>query len=106
MSKSNVKRDRKSMRKVTIEGSGKNLTTYGGLIPVMKFLGRFGFRDSFHEVIHHTRANNAHYQLSDAVELNLLSLIAGARSLDESVRVWGDAGWLDLRGDGYLIKVG
>jgi len=83
-------RARKSMRKVKIEGTGKNLTTHAGLIPVMRFLAKLGFRDSFHKVVHHTRARNARYQLSDAVELNLLGLIAGARSVDESIRVWGD----------------
>jgi hypothetical protein len=56
----------------------------------MGFLHKLGFRDSFHKVVHHTRANNARYHLCDAVELHLLSLIAGARSVDDSIRVWGD----------------
>jgi len=78
------------MQKVTIEDTGKNLTTYAGLIPAIRFLNKLGFRDSFHKVVHHTRANNASYYLCDAVELNLLSLIAGARSINESIRVWCD----------------
>lgn len=78
------------MCKVTIENTGKHLTTHAGLIPVMKFLAKLGFRGTFHKVVQHSRANNARYQLSDAVELNLLGLIAGARSVDESIRVWGD----------------
>lgn len=102
MSKARTNRACTSMRKVKIEGSGNNLTTHGGLIPVMKFLGQLGFRDAFHKVVHHKRANNARYQLSDAVELNLLGLIAGARSVDESIRVWSDnvlrklGGWLHV----------
>jgi hypothetical protein len=79
------------MRKITIANTGKNLTTYAGLIPVMKFLTKLGFKNSFLHVVEHTRANNARYQLCDAVELHLLSLIAGARSVDESIRVWGDS---------------
>jgi len=90
VSKATANRVRKSMQKVTIEGTGKNLTTYAGLIPAMRFLNKLGFRDSFHKVVHHTRANNARYHLCDAVELHLLSLIAGARSVDDSIRVWGD----------------
>jgi len=104
VSKASVKCIRKSMRKVIIEGSGKNLTTHSGLIPVMRFLVLLGFRDAFQQTVEHKRASNARYQLSDAVELNLLSLIAGARSVDESIRVWGDhvlrrlGGWLDVMG--------
>ena len=102
MSKAKATPARKSMRKVKIEGTGKNMTTHAGLVPVMRFLGKLGFRDIFQKAVQHKRANNARYQLSDAVELNLLSLIAGARSVDESIRVWGDhvlrklGGWLDV----------
>ena len=102
MSKATANSARQSMHKVNIEGSGKNLTTHAGLIPVMKFLSKLGFRATFHKAVQHTRANNARYQLSDAVELNVLSLIAGARSVDESIRVWGDkvlcklGGWVDI----------
>jgi len=91
VSKSIANRTRKSMRKVTIENTGKNLTTHAGLIPAMKFLAKLGFQDSFHHVVQHARSHNARYQLCDAVELHLLSLTAGARSVDESIRVWGDS---------------
>jgi len=68
VSKVTAKNARKSIRKVTIEGTGKNLSTHAGLIPIMKFLTKLGFRDSFRKVVHHTRGNNARYQLCDAVE--------------------------------------
>ncbi len=103
MSKSTASRARKSMRKVKIENTGKNLTTHAGLIPAMKFLTKLRFRDTFHKVVQHSRANNARYQLSDAVELNLLSLIAGARSVDESIRVWGDSVLRKLGGWQYMM---
>jgi hypothetical protein len=96
------------MPKVTIESTGKNLTSYAGLIPAMGFLHKLGFRDSFHKVVHHTRANNARYHLCDAVELHLLSLIAGARSVDDSIRVWGDkvlcklGGWQTMNHPGFV----
>lgn len=102
MRNSTANHARKSMQKVSIEGTGKNLTTHAGLIPAMRFLAKLGFRGSFHKVVQHTRASNARYQLCDAVELHLLSLIAGARSVDESIRVWGDkvlcklGGWQDV----------
>jgi len=90
VSKATAKNARKSMRKITIASTGKNLTTYAGLIPVMKFLTKLEFSRCFHKVVQHTRGKNARYQLCDAVELHLLSLIAGARSVDESLRVWSD----------------
>jgi len=86
------------MQKVTIEGTGKNLTTHAGLIPVMRFLSKLRFGNSFRKVVEHTRGSNARYQLCDAVELHLLSLIAGARSIDESIRVWGDKVLCELGG--------
>ncbi|MDQ7004290.1 MAG: IS1380 family transposase [Ghiorsea sp.] len=90
MRNSKAKHTRKSTRKVTIESTGKNLTIHAGLVPVMRFLGKLGFSKAFHRTVEHRRAHNARYQLSDAVELNVLSLIAGARSVDESIRVWAD----------------
>jgi len=102
VSKATVKSARKSMSKVKIEGTGKNLTTHAGLIPAMQFLSKLGFGNSFRKVVQHTRGSNARYQLCDAVELHLLSLIAGARSVDEGMRVWGDkvlcklGGWKNL----------
>jgi len=102
VSKATAKRARKSMQKVTIEGTGKNLTSHAGLIPAMRFLAKLRFGNSFCKVVHHTRGSNARYQLCDAVELHLLSLIAGARNVDESIRVWGDkvlcklGGWTDV----------
>jgi len=78
------------MPKVAFEGSGKNLTTYAGLIPIMKFLDQLGFRHLFQTTVQHTRGSSAVYQLADAVELNLLGLIAGARNLEAVIRVWGD----------------
>jgi len=90
------------MRKVKIEGTGKNMTTHAELIPAMRFLAKLGFRDTFHKIVRHTIGSNARYQLSDAVELNLFGLIAGARSVDESIRVRGDkrmcklGGWLHV----------
>ena len=90
MSEAKAKPTRKSIRKINIEGTGKNLTTHAGLVPVIRFFGKLGFSKTFQKAVQHHRASNARYQLSDAVELNVLSLIAGARSVDESIRVWGD----------------
>ena len=55
---------------------------------MVKFLSKLSFRATFHKAVEHTRANNVRYQLSDAVELNLLGFIAETRSVDESIRVW------------------
>ncbi len=62
VSKSTSDSTRKSMRKVTTENTGKNLTTHAGLIPAMKFPGKLGFRDAFHKVVRYSRADNACYQ--------------------------------------------
>lgn len=91
MSKHSAKTGRKSSPKVRIERSGKHLTTYAGLVPVIRFLEKLKFHDLFRRTVDHQRiGDNAEYRLEDGVFMSLLSIIAGARSMSGISLVWAD----------------
>ena len=93
---------RKASAKIRYEASGRNLTSQAGLIPVIKFLDALGFTGLFRHHVDHERADNAQYQLVDAVFLVLVGLMGGARSISQCVVLWSDgvlqrvAGWLRI----------
>ncbi|MGM0609375.1 MAG: IS1380 family transposase, partial [Candidatus Muiribacteriota bacterium] len=57
----NKSKARKSPKKVKIINSGKNLTSWAGLIPVIKFLVNQNFLKMIPEHITHERGCNAKY---------------------------------------------
>ena len=65
---------RKASAKIRYEANGRNLTSQAGLIPVIKFLDALGFTGLFRHHVDHERADNAQYQLVDAVFLVLVGL--------------------------------
>jgi len=70
-----------------MKAAGATLTSQAGLIPVIKFLDTLGFSGLFHRHVHHERADNARYQLVDAVFLMLVGLLGGARSISQRGRL-------------------
>ena len=90
---------RKNSPKVRFESSGRNLTSQAGLIPVIKFLDKLGFNGLINRHVHHRRAKNAHYSLSEGVFLIMIGLIEDAFSIGKCVALWSDgvlrqaAGW-------------
>ena len=87
---------RKNSPKVRFESSGRNLTSQASLIPVIKFLDKLGFNGLFNRHVHHRRAQNAHYSLSEGVFLIITGLIGGVAtrsrffelSLLRGIRKW------------------
>lgn len=88
MKKNKIESD--SPPKVSVSSTGKNLTTFAGLLPNINFLSRIGFRKAFASIVTHSR-ESAVYKLFHAVEQNILGLLAGARSLDMVQHVWTDS---------------
>ncbi len=84
MSKHKTKKTKKSpskTSKIHFQSSEKNLTSQAGLIPVVKFLEKLGFKELFDEHVSHQRAENAQYRLADGVFMILTGFIGGAFSL-------------------------
>lgn len=77
---------RKASAKIRYEASGRNLTSQAGLIPVIKFLDALGFTGLFRHHVDHERADNAQYQLVDAI-------FAGARRLGWAVPAVSASAW-------------
>ena len=115
MSKSATKiatRARKPAGPVHFDHSGRGLTSYAGLVPVIKFLdNQLGFAGLFQRTVDHRRAKNATYCLADAVVLVLVGLIGGANSLRKCVALWSDgvlrrvAGWVRVPDDSSLGRL-
>jgi hypothetical protein len=102
---------RQASGKIRYESTGRNLTSQAGLIPVIKFLDALGFSGLFGSQVHHQRADNAQYQLVDAVFLVLVGLMGGARSISQCVVLWSDgvlqrvAGWLRIPDESTLGRL-
>jgi hypothetical protein len=102
---------RKASAKIRYESTGRNLTSQAGLIPVIKFLDALGFSRLFGSQVPHQRADNAQYQLVDAVFLVLVGLLGGGRSISQCVVLWSDgvlqcvAGWLRLPDESTLMPL-
>lgn len=105
-------RTRRNTAPVHFEHTGNSLTSYAGLIPVIKFLDkRLNFTALFQSCVGHKRAPNAQYSLADAVFLVMTSLIGGARSLSKCAAVWSDgvlrriAGWSQVPDETTLGRI-
>ena len=96
-------RTRRNTAPVHFENTGQSLTSYAGLIPVIKFLDKkLNFTGLFNSCVGHQRASNAQYCLADVVFLLMTSLIGGARSISKCTALWSDgvlrriAGWIQV----------
>lgn len=78
--------------------TGKGLTIHAGLLPVLNFMNRLGFKDRIRQEVHVKRAPNARYQFSDAVEMIATGLIAGATAMEHITVIWKDEVLLRIRG--------
>ena len=101
--KSPQKTARKASPKLNFKHTGKNMTSKAGLIPVIKFLDKLGFNQLFQKTIRHQRAQNATYQLEDAIFLVLTGCIGGAFNISKCALLWSScqvlqkvAGWLRI----------
>ena len=115
MSKSKVKKG-KSARlpagHIHYDHTAKGLTSYAGMIPVLRFLEKtLCFTQLFQKVVDHERAINATYALVDVVFMVIVGHIGGAFSLRKCVHLWADpvlrriAGWVQVPDDSTLGRV-
>ena len=88
--------------RIKTEMSGKGLTVNAGLLPVLKFMQRLGFRERISETVSIERSLNAKYNFSDIVQMSVVGLIAGAESMEHVITICKDevlrfiAGWGDV----------
>jgi hypothetical protein len=111
MSKRHRTKARRPSRKVTVQNTAKGLTSQAGLIPVVKFLDKFGTRQLIAQTVPLERGDSAVYDVVDGVMLTLVALIGGARSLSGIVAVWSDqvlrkvSGWCRIPDDSTLGRL-
>ena len=82
--------------------NGKGLTVHAGLLPVLTFMEKLLFRKRVQEAVRKERGANAQYQIVDAMQMVVIGLIAGATSMVQIVKVWGDEVLMKL----VLVKTG
>ena len=115
MSKSTRKKQNKARQtpvKIHFQKTGKNMTSKAGLIPVIKFLDKLGFKSLFQKTVSHERKDNAIYHLEDGVFLILTGLIGGAFSISKCALLWSScrvlqktAGWLRIPDETTLSRL-
>lgn len=107
----NKSKARKSPKKVKIINSGKNLTSWSGLIPVIKFLVNQNFLKMIPEHITHERGCNAKYDLADALSLTIVGIMGGASSISSVLTIWSDkilqriGGWTSVPDESNLGRI-
>ncbi|OED43280.1 transposase [Endozoicomonas sp. (ex Bugula neritina AB1)] len=80
-------------------------------MPVVRFLNGLGLLDILSKQVDMDRGSNAIYQLSDAIMLTTIGIVAGARSLMKTCIVWQDqvlrecARWRHVPSDSHLGRL-
>ena len=92
----------KKQPKIKTEMNGKGLTVHAGLLPVLTFMEKLLFRKRVQEAVRKERGANAQYRIVDAMQMIVIGLIAGATSMVQIVKVWGDEVLMKL----VLVKTG
>lgn len=94
---------RKPTGKIIYSNDGEpNLTSQGDAIPVIKFLDKLNFHNTFNDIVHHERPAKAQYQLSEMVFLVIIGYILGNTSIAQCLVAWTDvslrrtAGWMQI----------
>lgn len=89
----------KKVVKVKTEMTGKGLTTYAGVMPVLNFMKKLNLRNKTRNEVSINRASNAVYQFADIIEMIIVGLFCGATSIDQVTLICKDnvvsriAGW-------------
>ncbi len=81
---------KKKQPKVKVKMTGKGLTIYGGLLPVLNFMKALKFREKVRKEVTIGRAANAKYEMVDAIEMIVIGLMAGATAMEQMVTIWND----------------
>ena len=95
----NTRSSRRSVKNIQIYQGGQDLTAQEGLIPVVKFLKKYGFASKIEQTLDHQRGATGVYDAVDMILLPLVAIVGSARSISSIVTVWNDhflchaAGW-------------
>ena len=95
----NTRSSRRSVKNIQIIQGGQDLTAQAGLIPVVKFLKKYGFASKIEQTLDHQRSATGVHDAVDMILLPLVGIVGGARSKSSIVTVWNDhvlcrpAGW-------------
>ena len=95
----NTRSSRRSVKNIQICQGGQDLTARAGLIPVVKFLKKYGFASKIEQTLDHQRGTTRVYDAVDMILLPLDAIVGAARSKSSIVTVWNDlflchaAGW-------------
>jgi len=81
---------RKKQSKVRVEMTGKGLTIYGGLLPILNFMKVLKFREKVGKAVTVDRAANAQYAMVDTIEMIVIGLMAVATAMEQIVTIWSD----------------
>ena len=78
----NTRSSRRSVKNIQFSQGGQDLTARAGLIPVVKFLKKYGFASKIEQTMDHQRGATGVY---DAVDMILFPLVAiiGGRTFDK-----------------------
>ena len=86
----NTRSSRRSVKNIQICQGGQDLTAQEGLIPVVKFLKKYGFASKIEQTMDHQRGATGVYDAVDMILLPLVGIVGGARSISSIVTVWND----------------
>ena len=86
----NTKSSRRSVKNIQFSQGGQDLTARAGLIPVVKFLKKYGFASKIEQTLDHQRGATRVYDAVDMILLPLVVIVGGARSKSSILTVWND----------------
>jgi len=86
----NTKSSRRSVKNIQFSQGGQDLTARAGLIPVVKFLKKYGFASKIEQTLDHQRGTTRVYDAVDMILLPLDAIVGAARSKSSIVTVWND----------------
>ena len=84
----NTKSSRRSVKNIQFSQGGQDLTAQAGLIPVVKFLKKYGFASKIEQTMDHQRGATGVYDTVYMILLPLVAIIGGACSISSIVTVW------------------
>ena len=86
----NTRSSRRSVKNIQIIQGGQDLTAQAGLIPVVKFLKKYGFASKIEQTLDHKRGATRVYDAVDMTLFPLVVIVGGTRSKSSIVTVWND----------------